>query len=143
MSFNNFSVGRDISIDILTQTGLQRFTLVTGFSKRQETSSIQIMGLDGICRPIELPRYWAGSLDLERADSSVDDYFAGLESSYYQGLNVLGATITETIQEPGGNTTQYRYENVVFKLEDAGDWRGDANVKMRIGFVAARRKKVQ
>ncbi|MDR3473339.1 MAG: hypothetical protein P4M09_16895 [Devosia sp.] len=143
MPLNGFSVGKDVVLDIVGTGGIQNFSLITGFSSKQETTSIQIMGLDGVLRPLELPKGWTGEFDIERQNSVVDDYFAGLESSYYGGVNIQSASITETISEPTGAVTQYRYTGVSLKLTDAGAWKGDASVKQKLSFVAGRRLKVQ
>lgn len=65
-----------------------------------------------------------------------------LEANYYAGINEQPATITETITEVNGQVTQYRYLNVLFKLDDAGSKAGDQTVKQKLSFVAARRTKI-
>ncbi len=65
--------------------------------------------IDGIVDFLELPQGWEGSIEVERADNTLDDYFAALEANYYSGKNITTATITETIQEPNGSISQYRY----------------------------------
>lgn len=143
MAFNNFSVGKDISLDLIGYNGaITAFSLITNFESKQDTSQVKIMGLDGIPRFLELPAGWRGSFEIERADATLDDYFAGMEAAYYQGLNIASSFITETIGEPNGGITQYRYEGVMFKLEDAGAWKGDHSVKQKLSFVASRRRKV-
>jgi len=142
MPFNNFSVGKDVSLVIFGTNGVQTFPLVTQFDYKQETQQVKIVGIDGVMRPLELPVGWSGSFEIERQDSGLDDYIAQLESNYYNGQNIQGATITETISEPNGATTQYRFEGVALKLEDGGTWKGDATVKQKLAFVASRRRKV-
>jgi hypothetical protein len=142
MAFNNFSVGRDVSVDFLGPTGPVRFNLITGFESMPDTNEVKIKGLDGIVRFLSLPDGWRGTLEVERGDSVMDDYFAQLESQYYSGLNIQALTITQTVQEPGGNVSQYRYEGVVLKLDSAGSWKGDDSVKQKISFMASRRKKI-
>jgi hypothetical protein len=143
MPFNSFSVGKDVSLDLIGYTGgIVTPHLIKMFNSKQLTNQIRIMGLDGIPRFLELPHGWDGTFELDRADSTLDDYFAGLEAAYYQGLNVLGSFITETITEPLGNITQYRYQGVMFRLEDAGAWHGDNSVTQRLGFIASQRIKV-
>jgi hypothetical protein len=51
-------------------------------------------------------------------------------------------TITETIAEVSGAITQYRYLGALLKLDDAGDYAGDATVKQKVSFVCSRRVKV-
>lgn len=142
MPINGFSVGRDVSLDIVGPSGPVRFSLITKFNSKQQTKTSQIKGLDGITRPVRFFDGWAGGFDIERQDSTVDDYFSQLEANYYSGLNEASVTITETITEANGAVTQYRYIGVLLQLDDAGDWAGDATVKQKLSFIASRRIKV-
>ncbi len=142
MPVNGFSVGRDVSLSIVTASGPLRLSLITGFSAKPNTKDQPIKGMDGVTRHLRLPDGWAGSFDVERQDSTVDDYFAQLEANYYAGQNEAPATITETITEPNGSVTQYRYTGVLLKLDDAGSWTGDASVKQRLSFIASRKLKL-
>jgi hypothetical protein len=54
----------------------------------------------------------------------------------------MSGTITETIQEPGGGVSVYRYDAVVFKLKTLGDKKGNELIKGKMGFFAQRRIKV-
>jgi hypothetical protein len=142
MPLNGFSVGRDISLDIIGPSGPLRFNLITGFNSKPDITDQKIKGLDGITRHVRFPDGWSGSFDITRSDSTIDDYFAQLEANYYAGLNEQPITITETITEVSGAVTQYRYLQVLLKLDDAGQWQGDQAVKQKLSFVAARRVKV-
>jgi len=142
MPFNSFSIGKDVSLQITTQQGTLLSTLLTNFKSKQRTSDKTVKGLDGIMRPLYLPDGWEGNFEYERGSSDLDDFIADLEADYYSGTAVTGATILETITESNGNTSQYRYEGVVFKLSDAGEWRGDSSVKMTLEFAASKRTKV-
>lgn len=142
MPVNGFSVGRDVTLDIIGPQGPVKFALITKFSSKPNVTENKITGLDGICRYQLLPDSWEGSFEIERANNSLDDYFAELERQYYAGQNLPPGTITETITEPGGGISQYRYEQVQLKLDDAGEWSGDKSVAQKVMFYASRRKKV-
>lgn len=142
MPMNGFSVGRDVSLDVIGPNGPLRFSLITKFKSKTETTDQKIKGLDGITRHLRFPEGWSGGFDLERQDSVLDDYFATLEANYYAGLNEQPLTMTETIGEVNGSVSQYRYEQVLLSLEDAGEWEGNKSVKQSLKFVAARRVKV-
>lgn len=142
MPLNGYSVGRDVSLDISGAQGPLRFNQITVFSSKPDVTDQKIKGLDGITRHLRFPDGWSGSFDLERQDSTVDDYFSQIEANYYAGLNETPITLTETITEVNGSVSQYRYLQVLLTLADAGDWKGDASVKQKISFVAARRVKV-
>lgn len=142
MPVNSFSVGKDVALDIIGPNGPIRFTLITMFDAKQDTSEVKVKGLDGITRPVVFYDGWSGSFALERQDSSMDDYFAKLEADYYAGVNQSSLTIMETITEVSGAVSQYRYTGVILKFDDAGSWSGDATVKQKFSFIASRRLKV-
>jgi hypothetical protein len=142
MPMNGFTVGRDVSLSIVTSAGPLRLSLLTGFNAKPSVTENRVKGLDGITRFLRFPDGWSGSFMIERQDSTVDDYFAKLESNYYAGINEQPCTITETITEPNGSVTQYRYTGVLLKLDDAGNYQGDATVKQSLSFVAARKLKL-
>src|SRR5579859_6641768 len=141
---NSFSVGRDLTLNIIGYNGtIQSFPLLLAFDAKTATRQVAIKGMDGIVRYLELPDGWSGSFSIDRQDSSIDDYFAALESDYYSGLNIQASSITETIQEPDGSVSQYRFVGVMFKFDDAGAWKGDSQVSVKISWCASRRIKVQ
>ena len=142
MPINNYSVGRDISLDIVGVNGAMGFSQIVGFQSKPDTTDQKIKGLDGITRHLRFPDGWSGSFDLERQNSLLDDWWSQIEANYYAGQNELPVTITETIQEVSGAITQYRYLQVLLTIEDAGSWAGDKSVKQKIKFVAARRVKI-
>lgn len=142
MPLNSFTVGRDITINVVTPSGALNLTLITDFQSKQETINTKIKGLDGVTRPLRFFDAWGGSMMLERQDSTLDDYFSQLEANYYAGLSEGPVSITETIQENSGALSQYRYLNVLLQFDDAGAYRGDATVKQSVSFVASRRIKI-
>ena len=142
MPLNTFSTGRDVTLTVVTPSGPISFNLITGFHSSPVTGQVKVKGIDGITRHALFPDGWTGGFDIERSDSTVDDYFAQLEDNYYQGQNIGSSTITETITEPNGAVTQYRYLQVLLQLDDAGSWMGDQTVKQKISFMASRRKKI-
>jgi hypothetical protein len=142
MPLNGFSVGRDIATNIQTPTGSLNLSLITKFSAKPETTDKKIKGIDGRTRHLIFPDGWTGSFEVERQDSTVDDFFAAQEASYFAGQNLLPSTITETITEVSGATTQYQFTGVILKLDDAGDWAGDDSVKQKITFMAETRIKL-
>lgn len=142
MPINGFSTGRDATLTIVTASGPLNLNLITNFQSSMDSQEIKVKGMDGITRHARFFDGWRGSFSIERADSTVDDYFAQLEANYYAGINEQPATITETITEVSGTVTQYRYLQVLLKLDDAGGWAGDQTVKQKLSFVAARRIKI-
>jgi len=141
---NGFSVGRDITLNIIGYDGaIHSFGLSTHFDARMMTNKVAIKGLDGIIRYLEIPDGWDGTFTYVKQDDQIDAYFANLEAAYYAGTNVPASSITETIANPDGSTSQYRFTGVMMKFDDAGAWAGDRDVTMKISWCASRRIKVQ
>src|ERR1035437_4676709 len=139
---NGYNTGRDVTLDLVGQNGqIVSFNLITSFDAKQVTDKITIRGMDGTTRYLELPEGWDGSISITRADRALDDFTESLESAYFAGNDVMGSAITETIQEPSGGLSQWRYENVMFKFDDAGSWKGNADVQMKLSWCASRRRK--
>lgn len=143
MPVSGFTVGRDVSVDIVSaKKGLVRFPIKTGFSRKQESVELKSKGLDGVIRFGTIPDGWTGSIDVDRASSELDDYFAEAEADYYSGKNIDTVSITETITEPTGAVTQYRYTGVALKYSDAGALKGDDKVTQKVDWMASKRLKI-
>lgn len=144
MPMNGQSVGRDVSVDLMTSRGLLAVPAqaITDFSAQPSTTSTASKGMDGITRYGVFPDGWTGVISIDRMGSQVDDYWAQLEADFYAGVNIQSGTITETIEEPNGGVSQYRYTGVMFDYKDAGTKTPNQLVKLKLNFMAARRIKV-
>jgi hypothetical protein len=142
MPTNAFSLGRDTQLVVIAPSGRVDLTHVTGFDSRQMTQPIRIDRLDGTQMAAELPKGWEGSFDLERGSSVVDDFIASTEQGYYTNGQLPTSTLYQYVTEADGSTSTYQYDGAVFKLAAAGAWRGDAAVKQKLEFFAARRIRV-
>ena len=143
MPVNGYSVGKDVSLDIVDPNlGIMRFPVRTGFEAKQKTVDIEVKRLDGIVDHVIMPSGWTGTFDYERGSGALDDYFAFVEAAYYAGAPSGTLSITQTIVNPNGSISQYRFDRVVVKYDDAGSWKGDATVKQKIAWMASKRLKV-
>lgn len=143
MPANGFNIGKDHVLDIVTSRGILRAPILTGFTSKQITTSLESKAADGVNRFAELPAGWEGTMDFDRASSGLDDYFAQSEADYYGGLAGDVVTITETNTEVSGAITQFRFTGVVLKFDDAGDKGGEKIVKQKVSWKASRRIKVR
>ncbi len=142
MPTNAFSLGRDTQLVVIAPTGRVDLTHVTGFDSRQVTQPIRIDRLDGTQMAAELPKGWEGSFELERGNSAVDDFIAAAEQTFFTSGSIPTSTLYQYVTEANGSTSTYQYDGAVFKLAAAGAWRGDAAVKQKLDFFAARRKRL-
>ncbi len=142
MSGNIFSVGRDCQVVVMGPYGRVDLTHVTGFDSRQLTASVRVDRIDGTHMGAELPKGWDGQFDLERGSSDAEDFIAKLEADFYAGNMPATGTMYQYIAESDGSTSTYQFDGVVFKLSQAGAWRGDASVKQRLEFFASTRTRL-
>ncbi|HHW4679815.1 MAG TPA: hypothetical protein ACQGQH_10420 [Xylella sp.] len=142
MSQNGYSLGRDVTLAIILPDGRSlNMGKVTRFTSKQDTTDQKLKGIDGIVDHLRFYEGWSGSFESECRGPELDVYFATLESNFYAGADEPPATLQQTILEPNGQVSQYRYERVLLKYDDAGDWSGDKSVHQKISFVASRRIK--
>ena len=142
MSLTMFSVGRDTQLVVIGPIGRVDLTHVTSFESRQLTQSIRVDRLDGIPMGTELPKGWEGSFELDRGSSVVDDFIAAAEQQYFNGSSVNTGTMYQYVTETDGSTSTYQFDNVTFKLSNAGIWKGDSSVKQKLEFFAVRRRRI-
>lgn len=142
MSFTAFSIGRDTQIVVMGPSGRIDLEHVTAFESRQLTQSVRVARLDGTNLGTELPKGWEGSFELERGNSVVEDFIASTEQSYYSGGAAPSTTMYQYVSETDGSTSTYQYNNVTFKLANAGTWKGDSSVKQKLEFFGARRRRI-
>jgi hypothetical protein len=142
MSLTMFSVGRDTQLVVIGPTGRIDLTHVTSFESRQITQSVRVDRLDGTHMGTELPKGWEGSFELDRGSSTVDDFIAATEQQYFNGNSITSGTMYQYITETDGSTSTYQYDNVAFRLSNAGVWKGDSSVKQKLEFFAVRRRRI-
>jgi len=142
MPVNSFSIGRDCQLVVMGPQGRVDLTYVTGFESRQITQAVRLDRLDGVPMGAELPKGWEGSFELERGTSEVDDFIAVMETQFFASGAIPAGTVYQYVMETDGSTSTYQYSGVVFKLANAGQWRGDASVKQRLEFFATQRQRV-
>jgi hypothetical protein len=140
MSQNGYSIGRDVTIVVILPDGSTlNLGKVTKWTAKQDSTDQKIKGLDGITDHLRFYEGWSGSFEMERLGPDLDQYFARLEANYYAGTDEPPATLQQTIVEPSGQVSQYRFERVLMKYDDAGDWAGDKSVTQKVSFLATRR----
>lgn len=141
--FGTLTIGKDIAIDVTLPTGtILNIDRVTSFDKKQMTTHLSSKGMDGLHRHAEIPDGWQGTITIDRAGPSIDNFFAALEANYYATGNISPVRITETIQDTDGTTTQFRYEGCSLKLSEGGSSTSDKYVSQKIDWMSSVRKKV-
>ena len=115
---------------------------VTSFESRQNTQSVRVNRIDGTQLGAEIPRGWEGSFEIERGNSNLDDFIASTEQQYFDRTGPSVGTMYQYVTETNGSTSTYQYDGVVFRLANAGVWKGDVSVKQKLEFFSVRRWRV-
>ena len=142
MGISVFSVGRDAQLVIISPYGRIDLSHVTGFESRQVTQSVRVSRLDGNHLGMELPKGWEGTFEVERGDSVMEDFMARMEQEFFNGSMAGYSTLYQYVSEVDGSVSTFQYESVVFRLANAGQWKGDAPVKQKLEFFASRRRRI-
>jgi hypothetical protein len=142
MSLTTFSIGRDTQLVVIGPSGRVGLSHVTGFESRQLTQSVRVSRLDGTQLGAELPKGWEGSFEIERGTSALDDFISSIEQNFYNGAAPQQGSMYQYITETDGSVSTYQFDGVVFKLASAGNWKGDASVKQKLEFFAARKRRI-
>jgi hypothetical protein len=142
LPINRFNTGRDVAIDFVTPNGPRRFSNIVEFTKRQMNRRETSAGLDGVTRFQYIPGGWEGNISIDRFNRLVDDTIYEFEQIYLDGGNVPPCTINETIREPDGSLSSWRYEGVMFAMPDAGTANQNSKINQRLEWCASFRKRV-
>ena len=142
MGLTAFSIGRDTQLVVMGPRGRVDISHVTGFESRQITAPVRVSRLDGTQLGAELPKGWEGSFEAERGSSVLDDFISGLEQEFYNGAGTTPGSMYQYITETDGSVSTYQFDGVVFKLANAGAWKGDASVKQKLEFFATRKRRI-
>src|SRR5438309_2541341 len=95
-----FNLGRDCTIVIQTPTGRLDAQIVIQFDAKQRVKNVRVNPLDGPPIGADLPDGWDGTFQIDRANAAVDDFFSGLEQSYWAtGFYPINMVIYQYIQE--------------------------------------------
>lgn len=142
MALTAFSIGKDTQLVVMGPPGRVDLTHVTSFESRQLTQSVRVSRIDGTHLGAELPRGWEGSFEVERGNSVLDDFISSWEQQHYDGAMPTPCTMYQYVTETDGSVSTYQYDGAVFRLANAGIWKGDAAVKQKLEFYASRRRRV-
>lgn len=140
---NGFNVGSDTKVSLISGGAIVSAQIVTEFDYKQITTDLKDVGIDGQNRYRYLEEGWEGSFQYDKADDTVDAYFAQKEANRYAGLPPPVVTITQTDNNADGSIAVYRFQGVTMTLSEGGNRTGDAKVNQRVAWRASRRIKVQ
>ena len=140
MPGTDFNLGSDVKLYINTTAGQLALDITTSFTAKPKYRNIESQGLDGETRHEDIPTGWDGSFELDRASGVVDQFFLTLENNRRAGIKTTKATIKQVIQERDGSISSFKFYDCSLAYEDAGTWKGNDKVTLRVGFKASGRK---
>jgi hypothetical protein len=139
MPANGFAIGGDLQLVINDSVaGLLTFDILTMTDFRQLTQRIKSVGLDGNTRYFECPEGWEVDLDFDKAGAALLNYVAANEAAYLGGNQVGEISLTSTITEVDGSTSQYQLSGGAMKLNNAGTFKGNDKVVQKASIVFSR-----
>ena len=140
MAQQGYSIGRDTSVVIILSSGaVLRLGKVTSFDAKPQTSETTVKALDGVNDHLRFHEGWTVSFEMERRSADLDSYWAQIEADYYAGISEDPCTIQQTITEPGGSVTQWRFQTCMLKFDDPGKWAADSTVKQSLSAMCSQR----
>lgn len=140
---DTYNIGSDTELTIISNGVVLAAAILTTFEARQRATELTSKAIDGINRFRYVEEGWDITLGWDRADSTIDDYFAAKEEGRYQGLRPPIVYIVETTTDANtGLPAKYRYEGVSLRLDTIGSRSGDGKVDPRVTGSASRRIKV-
>lgn len=138
----DFDIGRQARLDIVANGAVLVTQQLTGFHAKQETITIKSRPLNGPPVQKEIPDGWTFDYMIDRLGPQFDNFFAGEEENYWDGVAQAQVFITQTIQEKDGSISQFRFEGISQKFDDAGNYEQDKKVEQKVSGFASRRRVV-
>lgn len=138
----DYNVGSNTTITVMVNGAVLATAILTSFEAQQVTAELKSIGLDGENRYRHVPQGWNLSLEWDRADPSLDNFFAAAEDGQYAGLAPPRITITETTVNVDQTISKFRYTKISLKYDSIGKRAGDAKVESKASGFASRRIRV-
>ena len=141
-STGGFNVGRDgqvVAMHPLAPGGVIATVNLTSFDAKKIQASLECKRLDGPPLYREIPNGWSGTIDFDRADSTLDDLANLDDATFWAGSPPVTGNIFQYITELDGSTSSYQYVGVAYKFSELGKYAADAAVKQTLSWKASQR----
>ena len=135
-----YTVGKDCTISLVLRGTKTSFTLpeLTSISIPGETTVKEIIPINGDPDALIFWKLYKGSIKGERQDSTMEDLWDLLETSYYNRLPAPPMELHITIQETDGSITNHQFTKVQFSNFHMGEIKGDDTVSWSADLLASR-----
>lgn len=141
MPQQGYNLGQDLQITLLLPSGPLALSTndITSFNATPEITDKRIVPVSGNPHNLVFHEGWSITLEGDRNSAVLDDFWAAQEAAFYQGLDNIGATITQTIKENDGSISKFLYTEVLLKLDEPGTYKGNDCVSWRMTGRASRK----
>lgn len=137
---HSLSTGRDGKFQLQMLGKVYDLYNATNFDQKQETADIKVDPIRGQQLFATLPKGWTGGFEVYRKDAELDRLFSDMERAYNATGQIEYGTLYGYIDEAGGGETVYKFTGVALKLDDAGTFKGDSEVRQKVSFMASTRE---
>jgi hypothetical protein len=135
-----FNLGMDCSVVVISPVGGRvDLSIVEAFNAKQQVHKIRVRPLNGPPQGADVPDGWEGTFSIERGSPAADNLFSQIEAGFWAGGVLNTGQLYQYVDEVGGGTSTYTFNNVTMSLSDAGTWKSDSSVKQTIAFFASTR----
>lgn len=138
-----FTTGQAVSLVITTPSGNLTIPNITDFTADPVFTELKSRPLGGSSIYDVIPDGWDITFKADRTGPALDNFFAAAEAGYFnnQSSQYIVA-VYETIREPDGSVSQWRYPNVALKMTKGGDFSGDKKTEQSFAGKTGRKIKV-
>lgn len=141
-SLDGLTSGISTTITFTNADGTQKWAILESFQSKPDAPTIKKVDINGKPRHAILPQGWSGTATMQRGSAALDSYWAAFERNYRLGGDQVDVTITQTIKDPDGTTSQWQYVDCAVVLEDAGTYSGTDIVMQSISFQCAAKQQL-
>lgn len=140
MAGSKFTVGSDTVMTFLNNGAPIGAMVLTNFNFKQKTSQLVSKPVNGDPNYREMPEGWEGTLEYDKANSALMDFFVAAEAARYAGNPPPSLSILHKVNNTDGSVSRYRFEGVAAKLDNGGDHKSDEKVMETVGWTGSRAK---
>lgn len=135
----DFDIGRQASINVISNGAIVSTVQVTAFAAKQRTVNLKSRPLNSPPVEKEIPDGWDFDFEMDRLGPTWDDYFAQAEDDYWNNNPEAQLQVNQTIKEKDGSVSQYRFDVTSVKYDESGAYKQDDKVVQKVSGFASRR----
>jgi hypothetical protein len=123
-----YNGGQEVNVGLITQIN---------FNAKPRIVKKQVNLMSGYTFDLAFLQGWEGSIDIQRTDASLDNFwYQQIESAVQGGLPFPSFNIIATIKETNLSTTRFTFQGAILYYDDSGTYANEEAVMQRISFAA-------